>query len=102
MPTAKAPGTLTVDELFERARHAKQARAWWRYVGQLQRLGTEAVFENAVVLLAGTKAEDRSLGAYVLSQLGYERNVPPFRDRSIRVLLATLETEEASQVLEAL
>jgi HEAT repeat protein len=75
---------------------------WWRYVGQLQQLATDAVFKNAVALLAGAKTEDRSLAAYVLSQLGYERNEPPFRDRSIRVLLTALETEKASEVLEAL
>ena len=102
MPTAQATRTLTVDELFERARHAKRARVWWRYVGQLQQLATDAVFKNAVALLAGAKTEDRSLAAYVLSQLGYERNEPPFRDRSIRVLLTALETEKASEVLEAL
>jgi HEAT repeat protein len=102
MPATQTTRTFTVDELFKRARHAKRARARWRYVGQLQQLATDAVFKNAVALLAGAKAEDRSLGAYILSQLGYELNAPPFRDRSIRVLLTALETEKASGVLEAL
>jgi HEAT repeat protein len=55
-----------------------------------------------VALVASAKAEDRSLGAWVLSQLGYERNEPPFRAGSIRVLLIALEIEKASEVLEAL
>lgn len=99
---AQATRNLTVAELIDGARRAKRAPAWWRYVGQLQRLATDTVFQSAVALLTSGEAKDRSLGAYVLSQLGYERNEPPFRARSIRALLTTLETEKTSEVLEAL
>ncbi len=43
-----------------------------------------------------------SANTYVLSQLGYERDEPPFRTQSIRALLRALETEKVSDVLEAL
>jgi HEAT repeat protein len=102
MAQAEANHLVGVDELFVRARRAKRAAMWWQHVGQLQRIASREVFERAVALLVSTKAEDRSLGAYVLSQLGYERDEPPFRAQSIRVLLHTLETEKASNVLEAL
>ncbi len=101
-PGRKRLALSQADELFERARRAKLAPARWGYVGQLQRLATEAVFRKAVALLASATGQDRSLAAYVLSQLGYERDEPPFRAGSVRALLHALETEKETEVLEAL
>jgi HEAT repeat protein len=102
MAQAQANDLVGVDELFMRARRAKRGAAWWQHVGQLQRIASREVFERSIALLVSARAEDRHLGAYVLSQLGYERDEPPFRTQSIRALLRALETEKASDVLEAL
>jgi len=87
---------------FDRARKTKRADARWRLVAELQRSGSKTVLDLACNALRSRHRGDRVLGAYVLSQLGFESSIPPFREQSVRALRAALNTERSPQPLAAI
>ena len=86
--------------LVERALRARRRDAYWRRVARLQELGNRAVFDAVRHLLDSADPVERRLGADVLSELGFRRSPPPFRDESI-ALLPLVEVEPDPGVLAA-
>jgi HEAT repeat protein len=91
-----------VTEAFDRARQTKRTDARWRSIAELQRTGSKTVLDLALNALRSRQRGDRALGAYVLSQLGFESSTPPFREQSVRALRAALKTERSPQPLAAI
>lgn len=89
-------------QAFYRARQTKRTDARWRLIVELQRTGSKTVLDLALNALRSRQRGDRALGAYVLSQLGFESSTPPFREQSIRALRSALETERSPQSLAAI
>ena len=91
-----------LDSLFDRAVAARTARRYWSLVGDLQKAGTNDVFDHAARLLKSSEGRRRQLGADVLGELGFQHSRRPFRQSSARLLKTALRSEADSSVLVAI
>jgi HEAT repeat protein len=93
--------TNRVRKLIAEALTARTASSYRRRVNELMRIGTRGVFDASAALIKSKAPKRRKLGADVLSQLGYQSSIPPFKDQSAPLLLALLVHEREPAVKAA-
>jgi HEAT repeat protein len=89
--------SLSSVELINRAKTEEDESLRWKYVSTLHRRGDRETMERAVGLLNSENADDRSLGADILGQLG--TSAKPFLEERLSKLMELLKKETDAGVL---
>lgn len=100
MSASKREDPRTTEKLLHAALGSEGEDGYWTAVTILWFRGTQEVFEAARELLASDQAENRALGADVLSQLGTPSM--PFVHESVTGLLDLLSKEKHPVVLHSI
>ncbi len=92
--------TRDLNEMISAALASDDDDVYWGVVGDLQREGSQQVFDAMLECMASAIAEERCLGADVLGQLGFS-NGRPFVEQSLPLLLAAASSEHDPEVIDS-
>ncbi len=97
MSDNESVASLSTTEVLSRAKTAQDKDSRWTYVSALHGRGDREVMARAMEFLGSENADDRSLGADILGQLGAPAK--PFFEERLSTLRELLERERDAEVL---